>query len=186
MDNYAAHKHPNVRAWLASNPRIRVHFTPTSSSWLNLVEVWFSIIERQAIHRGSFPSVRDLMIKIRAFIDGWNDRCHPFIWTRPADQVLEKIKRKKNSLTGTRRPAPSVSSQRGCAVIRWRLNSLAGDDEEAALLLPVVIGALMTALQRLVGTDELQRQVGDWLNERRDHLGKPPASLMFVRCTCTH
>jgi transposase len=99
MDNYAAHKHPNVRSWLAANPRIHVHFTPTSGSWLNLVEVWFSIIERQAIHRGSFPSVRDLMIKIRAFIAGWNDRCHPFIWTKPADQVLEKIKRKKNSLT---------------------------------------------------------------------------------------
>ena len=74
MDNYAAHKHPNVNAWLAGNPRIHVHFTPTSGSWLNLVEVWFSIIERQAIHRGSFPSVRDLMIKIRAFINGWNDR----------------------------------------------------------------------------------------------------------------
>jgi transposase len=99
MDNYAAHKHPNVRAWLAGNPRIHVHFTPTSGSWLNLVEVWFSIIERQAIHRGSFPSVGDLMIKIRAFINGWNDRCHPFIWTKPADQVLQKIKRKKNSLT---------------------------------------------------------------------------------------
>jgi transposase len=99
MDNYAAHKHPNVNAWLAGNPRIHVHFTPTSGSWLNLVEVWFSIIERQAIHRGSFPSVRDLMIKIRAFINGWNDRCHPFIWTKPADQVLKKIKRKKNSLT---------------------------------------------------------------------------------------
>jgi transposase len=90
MDNYAAHKHPNVNAWLAGNPRIQVHFTPTSGSWLNLVEVWFSIIERQAIHRGSFRSVRDLMIKIRAFINGWNDRCHPFIWTKPADQVLEK------------------------------------------------------------------------------------------------
>jgi transposase len=99
MDNYAAHKHPNVWAWLAANTRIQVHFTPTSGSWLNLVEVWFSIIERQAIHRGSFPSVRDLMIKIRAFINGWNDRCHPFIWTKPADQVLEKIKRKRNSLT---------------------------------------------------------------------------------------
>jgi len=97
MDNYGNHKHPSVRAWLAANPRIHVHFTPTSGSWLNLVEVWFSIIERQAIHR-SFPSVPDLMIKIRAFINGWNDRCHP-IWTKPADQVLEKIKRKKNSLT---------------------------------------------------------------------------------------
>jgi transposase len=99
MDNYAAHKHPKVKAWLAANPRIRVHFTPTSGSWLNLVEVWFSIIEKQAIHRGSFPSVRDLMIKIRAFINGWNDRCHPFVWTKTADQVLDKVKRKKNSLT---------------------------------------------------------------------------------------
>ena len=99
MDNYAAHKHPNVKAWLASNPRIHVHFTPTSGSWLNLVEVWFAIIEKQAIHRGSFPSVRDLMIKIRDFINGWNNRCHPFIWTKPADQVLDKVKRKRNSLT---------------------------------------------------------------------------------------
>ena len=57
MDNYAAHKHPEVKAWLAANPRIHVHFTPTSRSWLNLVEVWFGIIERQAIHRGTFASV---------------------------------------------------------------------------------------------------------------------------------
>ena len=99
MDNYAAHKHPNVNAWLAGNPRIRVHFTPTSRSWLNLVEVWFSIIERLTIHRGSFPSVRDLVIKIGAFINGKNDRCHPFIWTKPADHVLQKIKTEKNSLT---------------------------------------------------------------------------------------
>ena len=55
MDNYAAHKHPKVKAWLADHPRIQVHFTPTSGSWLNLVEVWFSIIERQAIHRGRLP-----------------------------------------------------------------------------------------------------------------------------------
>jgi transposase len=99
MDNYAAHKHPSVTAWLVANPRIQVHFTPTSGSWLNLVEVWFSIIDRQAIHRGSFPSVRDLMIKIREFINGWNNRCHPFLWTKPADEVIDKIKRKENSLT---------------------------------------------------------------------------------------
>ena len=85
MDNYAAHKHPTVKAWLAAHPRVVCHFTPTHASWMNLVEVWFGIIERQAIHRGTFPSVRDLMIKIRAFINGWNDRCHPFIWTKPAD-----------------------------------------------------------------------------------------------------
>jgi transposase len=58
MDNYATHKHPNVKSWLAANPRIQVHFTPTSGSWLNMVEIWFGIIERQAIHRGTFTSVR--------------------------------------------------------------------------------------------------------------------------------
>jgi transposase len=97
MDNYAAHKHPKVQAWLAANPRVQVHFTPTSGSWLNLVEVWFSIIERQAIHRGTFPSVRDLMIKIRAFITGWNDRCQPFTWTKTANQILAKTHRQTTS-----------------------------------------------------------------------------------------
>ena len=66
MDNYAAHKRVEVRTWLEQNPRIRVHFTPTSGSWLNLVEVWFGIIERQAIHRGTFRSFRELNAKIRA------------------------------------------------------------------------------------------------------------------------
>jgi len=98
MDNYAAHKHPNVKAWLAANPRIHIHFTPTSGSWLNLVEVWFGIIERQAIHRGTFASVQDLMIKIRAFINGWNDRCQPFVWTKTADQILKKADRKTTSV----------------------------------------------------------------------------------------
>ena len=101
IDNYAAHKRIEVRDWLAANPRIHVHFTPTSGSWLNLVEVWFGIIERQAIHRGSFTSVRDLMIKIRAFITGWNQRKHPFIWTKPAEDILAKINRKRKHATTT-------------------------------------------------------------------------------------
>jgi transposase len=99
MDNYAAHKHPNVRRWLAEHPRIVVHFTPTHASWMNLVEVWFGIIERQAIHRGSFGSVRDLNAKIRAFIDGWNDRAHPFVWTKTADDILKKANRQPTSNT---------------------------------------------------------------------------------------
>ena len=71
MDNYATHKKIEVRDWLADNPQIKVHFTPTSGSWLNLVEVWFGMIERQAIRRGTFSSVRDLTGKIHAFITGW-------------------------------------------------------------------------------------------------------------------
>jgi transposase len=101
MDNYATHKRVEVRDWLTANPRIHVHFTPTSGSWLNLVEVWFGIIERQAIRRGTFTSVRDLMIKIRAFINGWNTRKHPFIWTKPADEIIDKINRKRKHVSST-------------------------------------------------------------------------------------
>jgi transposase len=100
MDNYAAHKHPKVRAWLAAHPRVHVHFTPTHASWMNLVEAWFSLAERQAIHRGSYRSITDLNAKIRAYIDGWNDRAHPFVWTKTADQVLSKANRKKISNAG--------------------------------------------------------------------------------------
>jgi|SoimicmetaTmtLPA_FD_contig_71_343553_length_1407_multi_2_in_0_out_0_1 transposase len=97
MDNYAAHKHAAVRDWLETNPRFKVHFTPTHASWMNLVEVWFGIVERQAIRRGVFKSVRDLNTKIRTFIDGWNDRAHPFVWTKTAEEVLSKANRPTTS-----------------------------------------------------------------------------------------
>jgi len=99
MDNYAAHKRLEIKTWLAENPRIHVHFTPTSASWMNLVEVWFGIIERQAIHRGTFTSVSELVGKIRGFINGWNDRSHPFVWTKTAEQILTKANRKTTSVT---------------------------------------------------------------------------------------
>jgi len=98
-DNYATHKHPNVQKWLAKNPRVTLHFTPTSGSWLNMVEIFFGIITRQAIRPGTFHSVRDLKSAIRAFIDGWNDRCEPFVWTKDADTILAKAKRKQTSNT---------------------------------------------------------------------------------------
>ncbi len=99
MDNYATHKRVEVRDWLAANPRVHVHFTPTSASWRNLVEVWFGIIERQALRRGSFSSVRELNAKIRTFIDGWNDRCHPFVWTKTAEEILARADRQGTSAT---------------------------------------------------------------------------------------
>jgi transposase len=97
MDNYAAHKHANVREWLEENPRFVVHFTPTHASWMNLVEVWFAIVERQAIRRRVFKSVKDLNTKIRAFLDDWNDRSHPFVWTKTAEEVLKKANRPTTS-----------------------------------------------------------------------------------------
>jgi hypothetical protein len=77
-------------------PRFKIHFTPTHASWMNLVEVWFGIIERQAIRRGVFTTVKD-NTKIRAFIDGWNERSHPFVWTKTADQILAKANRPPTS-----------------------------------------------------------------------------------------
>jgi hypothetical protein len=79
------------------NPRVTLHFTPTIGSWLNLVEVFFGIITRQAIRRGSFDSVKQLVGAIRTFIDGWNDRCHPFTWTETADKILPHATRKRES-----------------------------------------------------------------------------------------
>jgi transposase len=90
VDNYATHKHDNVTAWLGKNKRITLHFTPTSGSWLNLVEIFFGIITRQAIRRGTFTSVKDLISAIETFIDGWNERCEPFVWTRPADDIVKR------------------------------------------------------------------------------------------------
>ncbi|MDQ2815754.1 MAG: IS630 family transposase [Actinomycetota bacterium] len=97
LDNYATHKHEEVRTWLArpENQRITLHFTPTSCSWLNLVECFFSVITRQAIRRGSFTSVRQLTGVIGSFIDHWNDHPQPFAWTKDADEILASIQRAK-------------------------------------------------------------------------------------------
>ena len=102
LDNYATHKHPKVKAWLARHPRIHLHFTPTSGSWLNMVECFFGIITRQAIRRGSSPSVKELVATIRRFIDGWNDRCEPFIWTKTADQILAHTEPQRKDTSFTR------------------------------------------------------------------------------------
>ena len=76
-----------------------MHFTPTSGSWLNMVEIFFGIITRPAIRRGTFTSVRDLKDAIRVYIDGWSDRCETFSWTKDAETILAKAKRKQTSAT---------------------------------------------------------------------------------------
>src|SRR3954454_20281548 len=90
VDNLSTHNHPAVRAWLARHPRVRLHFTPTSGSWLNLVEAFFSIITRQALRRGNFPPVAALIAAIEHFIGAWNHRCQPFTWTKDPDTVIAK------------------------------------------------------------------------------------------------
>ena len=93
VDNYATHKHPSVKRWLAAHPRYQVHYTPTYASWLNQVEIWFNIITQRAIRRGTFRSVKALIAKIEQFVSQYNRVSHPFVWTANADSILEKVRR---------------------------------------------------------------------------------------------
>jgi len=90
-DNYATHKHPAVRAWLTRHPRLDMHFTPASSSWLNLVERWFRELTDKALRRGVFHSVPDLIAKIEEYLAAHNDDLKPFVWTATADDILAKV-----------------------------------------------------------------------------------------------
>jgi transposase len=93
LDNASTHKTPAIRNWLAAHPRFVLHFTPTSSSWLNLVERWFAELTTKKLRRGSHRSVRELNSDIRNWIDTWNDNPRPFVWTKTADDILETIAR---------------------------------------------------------------------------------------------
>ena len=95
VDNYRTHKHPNVNTWLAKHPRFQLHFTPTSSSWLNLVERWFRELTDKAIRRGVFHSVPDLIETIEEFLSAHNDDPKPFVWTASAEAIIEKVNRCK-------------------------------------------------------------------------------------------
>jgi len=91
LDNYSTHKHPNVQAWPAKHPRFHLHFTPTSSSWLNLVERWFRELTDKALRRGVFHSVPDLIAAIEAYLTAHNDDPKPFVWTATTDDILTKV-----------------------------------------------------------------------------------------------
>jgi transposase len=97
-DNYATHKHPDVTVWLGKHPRFHMHFTPTSSSWLNLVERWFRELTDKALRRGVFHSVPDLIAKIEEYLDAHNDDPKPLIWTATADDILAKVARGRVAL----------------------------------------------------------------------------------------
>ena len=97
-DNYATHKHADVKAWLAKHPRFHMHFTPTSSSWLNLVERWFRELTDKALRRGVFHSVPDLITKIEEYLDAHNEDPKPFVWTATADDILAKVARGRVAL----------------------------------------------------------------------------------------
>ena len=93
LDNSSTHKTPAIQKWLAGHPRFVLHFTPTSSSWLNLVERWFAELTNKRLRRGTHRSVHQLNADIRAWIDTWNENPRPFVWTKTADEILESIAR---------------------------------------------------------------------------------------------
>ena len=98
LDNYGTHKHPNVKEWLEKHPRFHLHFIPTSSSWLNLVERWFREITDKAIRRGVFHSVPELIAAIEAYLNAKNADPEPFVWTASAEAILEKVRRGRVAL----------------------------------------------------------------------------------------
>lgn len=98
MDNYGTHKEPHVQAWLKKHPRFICHFVPTSSSWLNLVERWFEELSEKAIRRGSFVSVPDLIHAIDTFLEAWNAKPKPFVWTATVEEIIKKIERARAKL----------------------------------------------------------------------------------------
>jgi transposase len=98
VDNYGTHKHPRVTSWLHRHPRFHMHFIPTSSSWLNMVERWFREITDKRIRRGTFKNVASLIAAIRAYMDNHNQNPHTFVWSAPVDRILSKITKCKEAL----------------------------------------------------------------------------------------
>ena len=92
-DNYGTHKTPEIKKWLLRHPRFELHFTPTSSSWLNVVERWFAELTNRKLRRSAHNSVNELEADIQAWIEAWNDDPKPFVWTKTADEILENLAR---------------------------------------------------------------------------------------------
>jgi transposase len=102
LDNSSTHKTPAIQRWLLAHPRFVLHFTPTSSSWLNLVERWFSELTTKKLRRSTHRSVQALNNDIRAWIDTWNDEPKPFVWTKTANQILDPITRYRRRTNDSR------------------------------------------------------------------------------------
>ena len=98
VDNYATHKHPKVRAWLARHPRFHFHFTPTSASWLNAVEGFFATLTKRRLQRGVFKGIVDLQAAINRFLDEHNENPKPFVWAADPHAIIEKVRRGKQVL----------------------------------------------------------------------------------------
>jgi transposase len=136
LDNSSTHKTPAIQRWLAAHPRFVLHFTPTSASWLNLVERWFGELTGKLLKRGAHRSVRALKTDIRAWIKTWNDEPRPYVWTKTADHILGSLARYCERIndsrlgprtTGLRRCSDSAGFRAGLPAQGLRRESVSSD-----------------------------------------------------------
>lgn len=113
LDNYGTHGHPRVRRWLQRHPRFGLHFIPTSSSWLNLIERWFVELEQKAVRRGVFRSVPELQRAIADFLRAWNAQPTPFVWTASIERILGKVQRARQRLEQIKPGSTRTKRSRG-------------------------------------------------------------------------
>ena len=107
LDNSSTHSTPEVERWLERHPRVHFHFTPTSASWMNMVEIWFSILTKERVRRGVYHDVPELIDAIEDFIDGYNERAQPFIWTKTPDEILDEGRQTTRHFRNARTPPTS-------------------------------------------------------------------------------
>jgi transposase len=123
MDNYGTHGHANVKAWLARHPRFVIHYVPTSCSWLNLIERWFAELTNKRIRRDSFFSVEELVAAVHQFLNAWNEKPRPFVWTPTVDSILAKLARCRQTLEqiqpGCTLPKTRKPSDQLCRTLHW-------------------------------------------------------------------
>jgi hypothetical protein len=112
-DNLSTHDTPEVPAWLEAKPNVTCHFTPVGSSWMNQIEIWFGIITRQAIRKGTFVSANALITRIRAYVEHWNATAQPFVWTATADEILAKVRLATQARFDRRARFPAGGEQSG-------------------------------------------------------------------------
>jgi len=172
-DNYATHKHPNLTAWLAKHPRVQLHFTPTSGSWLNMVEIFLRIITRQAIRRATFHSVKDLETAIGNYIDGWNERAHPFTWTKNGPRH-HRPRQTLNQPQEDLQPATLVLRVRSLLTLGFGEDGVRvfGPDERCAPFVPAVDEGSDGSLEVADGVERAapDRLLGDDPEEDLDHV----------------
>ncbi len=167
LDNYATHKTPKVKEWLIRHPRFHLHFTPTSSSWLNLVERWFAELTNRKLRRSTHRSVTELETDVRKWINEWNTDPKPFVWTKTTDQILDTLAAYCSRINDSRH----YLGRHGCARSEWPAEGILGTAGTAPCDAPQPSVYLLSQLDEDV-----------MLSRRWDGIGTVASRLLTGRC----